>query len=69
MEIYRLRYPDQLNIQLHHAYSMAIGFFDGVHKGHQEVIDSTKKKADELGIQTAVMTFDPHPSQLFPVEM
>ncbi|MBY0222015.1 MULTISPECIES: riboflavin biosynthesis protein RibF [Sporosarcina] len=65
MEIYRLRYPDQLNIQLHHAYSMAIGFFDGVHKGHQEVIDSAKKKADELGIQTAVMTFDPHPSQLF----
>lgn len=65
MEIYRLRYPDQVEIEQQHAYSLAIGFFDGVHKGHQEVIRSAKKVADELAIKTAVMTFDPHPSQLF----
>ncbi|WP_163530640.1 bifunctional riboflavin kinase/FAD synthetase [Halobacillus ihumii] len=42
--------------------SVAVGFFDGVHKGHQEVIKTAQDKAKELGIQTAVMTFDPHPS-------
>ncbi|ARD49338.1 riboflavin biosynthesis protein RibF [Sporosarcina sp. P37] len=65
MEIFRLRYPDQVDIGKQQAYSLAIGFFDGVHKGHQEVICSAKKTGDELGLQTAVMTFDPHPSQLF----
>ncbi|WP_153731323.1 riboflavin biosynthesis protein RibF [Sporosarcina obsidiansis] len=65
MEIFRLRYPDQLSIEQGCAYSLAIGFFDGVHKGHQEVINSAKKTANELGLQTAVMTFNPHPSQLF----
>ncbi|PIC81356.1 bifunctional riboflavin kinase/FMN adenylyltransferase [Sporosarcina sp. P18a] len=65
MKIYRLRYPDSINIRQHLASSLAIGFFDGVHKGHQEVIRSAKKVADDLSIETAVMTFDPHPSQLF----
>ncbi|PIC65590.1 bifunctional riboflavin kinase/FMN adenylyltransferase [Sporosarcina sp. P13] len=65
MEIYRLRYPDQVDIGQNHAYSLAIGFFDGVHKGHQEVIRSAKKTAVDLAIKTAVMTFDPHPSRLF----
>lgn len=65
MEIFRLRYPDETNIGAHHAYSLAIGFFDGVHTGHQEVILRAKKTADRLAIDTAVMTFDPHPSQLF----
>lgn len=65
MKVFRLRYPDQLDIGPQDAYSLAIGFFDGIHKGHQEVIRNAKKHADELAIQTAVMTFDPHPSQLF----
>ncbi|MFD2925568.1 bifunctional riboflavin kinase/FAD synthetase [Halobacillus naozhouensis] len=42
--------------------SVAVGFFDGVHKGHQEVIRTAQDRARKLGIQTAVMTFDPHPS-------
>ncbi|WP_101843926.1 bifunctional riboflavin kinase/FAD synthetase [Halobacillus sp. Marseille-P3879] len=42
--------------------ALAVGFFDGVHKGHQRVILTAKSKAEELGIQSAVMTFDPHPS-------
>ena len=36
-----------------------------LHKGHQKVIREAKKKAEELGIRSAVMTFDPHPSHLF----
>ncbi|UOQ93260.1 bifunctional riboflavin kinase/FAD synthetase [Halobacillus shinanisalinarum] len=42
--------------------AVAVGFFDGVHKGHQEVIITAQNKADQLGLSNAVMTFDPHPS-------
>jgi riboflavin kinase/FMN adenylyltransferase len=41
---------------------MALGYFDGVHLGHQEVILTAKKLADEQGLSSAVMTFSPHPS-------
>ena len=41
---------------------MALGFFDGVHKGHQQVIRSAVLLAEEKGFKSAVMTFDPHPS-------
>ncbi|KXH80025.1 bifunctional riboflavin kinase/FAD synthetase [Sporosarcina sp. HYO08] len=65
MDVFRLRYPEQVTIQNGKAYSLAIGFFDGLHKGHQAVIQAAKQKAVELGIESAVMTFDPHPSHLF----
>lgn len=42
--------------------SIALGFFDGVHRGHQKVIREAIKKAKEMGAKSAVMTFDPHPS-------
>lgn len=41
--------------------SLAIGFFDGVHLGHREVIRQAVAKAKEQGLVPAVMTFDPHP--------
>ncbi|WP_226578873.1 bifunctional riboflavin kinase/FAD synthetase [Halobacillus litoralis] len=41
---------------------VAVGFFDGVHKGHQQVIHSAEQEAAALGVKSAVMTFDPHPS-------
>ncbi|MBC1229854.1 bifunctional riboflavin kinase/FAD synthetase [Listeria booriae] len=41
---------------------IALGFFDGLHRGHQEVINTAKKEAEKRGIKTAVLTFDPHPS-------
>jgi riboflavin kinase/FMN adenylyltransferase len=39
-----------------------MGYFDGVHRGHQQVILEAKNHAKEKGICSAVMTFDPHPS-------
>lgn len=65
MEIYRLQYPSKIRIDNDGPFSLAIGFFDGLHKGHQTVIKAAKTKADDLGIRSAVMTFDPHPSHLF----
>ncbi len=41
---------------------MALGFFDGIHLGHQCVIRTAKQIADERGYKSAVMTFYPHPS-------
>src|SRR4051794_27179832 len=44
-----------------HATILTIGAFDGVHRGHRHLIDSAVRRARELGCQSAVLTFDPHP--------
>ncbi|MBV7410434.1 bifunctional riboflavin kinase/FAD synthetase [Maritimibacter sp. DP1N21-5] len=45
--------------------SAAIGNFDGVHRGHQYVIDIARREAGVLGAPLGVMTFEPHPRQYF----
>jgi riboflavin kinase / FMN adenylyltransferase len=57
-------------IKLQHPHSTAdlppmvcaLGYFDGVHLGHQKVILEAKQQALKLGLKSAVMTFNPHPS-------
>src|SRR3984885_492531 len=44
---------------------VAIGNFDGVHRGHRAVIDAAMKRAKALGRPAAVMTFEPHPRAFF----
>lgn len=41
-----------------------IGFFDGVHRGHQYLIESVIGEAHHLGLQSTVITFDNHPRQV-----
>lgn len=43
---------------------LALGFFDGVHKGHQKVIKTAVEKAKKKGLKAAVMTFSPHPKEV-----
>ena len=45
--------------------AIAIGNFDGVHIGHRAVIDLAREQADRLEAPLGVMTFEPHPRQLF----
>lgn len=45
--------------------SAAIGNFDGVHRGHQYVIDIARERAVALGAPLGVMTFEPHPREYF----
>lgn len=45
--------------------SAAIGNFDGVHLGHQAVIDIARGHADQLNCPLGVVTFEPHPRQYF----
>jgi riboflavin kinase/FMN adenylyltransferase len=40
---------------------VAIGNFDGVHRGHRKVIDAALQRAAELGRKAAAVTFSPHP--------
>lgn len=41
-----------------------IGFFDGVHCGHQYLIDEVKRLAQARGLKSMVITFDQHPRQV-----
>ena len=43
---------------------VTIGVFDGVHRGHQATIGHAVKRARELGVQSVVVTFDPHPAEV-----
>ncbi|GIJ26881.1 riboflavin biosynthesis protein [Micromonospora qiuiae] len=43
---------------------VTIGVFDGVHKGHQATIGHAVTRARELGVQSVVVTFDPHPAEV-----
>ena len=45
------------------GYSVAIGNFDGMHLGHQSVIDIARKTRDKSSV--GVVTFEPHPRQYF----
>ena len=47
-----------------HDRVIALGFFDGVHLGHAALLRLTRRRADELGIPAAVLTFDTHPDTL-----
>jgi riboflavin kinase/FMN adenylyltransferase len=44
---------------------VAMGNFDGVHRGHQAVIAAARARAKSLGKPAAVLTFEPHPRDFF----
>ena len=44
---------------------VAIGNFDGVHRGHRAVIAAAQKRAQALGRKAAALTFTPHPRRFF----
>lgn len=43
---------------------LTIGVFDGVHRGHQELIATAVKEARSRGVPSVLMTFDPHPMEV-----
>lgn len=65
MEIVKLRHPYQPAEILAGDCVLVLGFFDGVHRGHQEVINTGKKIAQEKNLKLAVMTFNQHPAVVF----
>ncbi|HEX9808026.1 MAG TPA: bifunctional riboflavin kinase/FAD synthetase [Alphaproteobacteria bacterium] len=47
---------------------VAIGNFDGLHRGHRAVVARTREIAAALGAPSAALTFEPHPRRLFDPE-
>ena len=43
---------------------LALGFFDGVHLGHQALLRECRALADRAGCRAGVVTFDTHPDTL-----
>ena len=62
-----------MNISVHNHIPaepvvLVLGFFYFVHKGHQKVIETGRKIAQEKGLKLALMTFNHHPSIVFQKE-
>jgi riboflavin kinase/FMN adenylyltransferase len=47
---------------------IAIGNFDGVHRGHAHIFGQTRQIADGLGGESVVLTFEPHPAKVLAPE-
>ena len=62
MSVHYLDYP---HIHARHkSLCLAIGFFDGLHIGHQSLMKEVLEKAQEMDLRPAVMMFDPHPLEV-----
>lgn len=61
METIHLTYPETPDVV---PSVMVLGFFDGVHTGHQAVIRHAQEQAERLNVPVTVVTFDPHPMQV-----
>ena len=48
--------------------SLTIGNFDGIHKGHHQIIQNTINRAKQKGLKSAILTFCEHPIKLFKPE-
>lgn len=48
----------------HSASVVTIGNFDGVHIGHQQVLEKVQQAAQSLGLTSVAVTFTPHPSKI-----
>lgn len=67
MQVYHLHFPFQNLPKTPSA--TAIGYFDGVHLGHQTVIQKTVHIANEHELKPALMTFHPHPKEILKNEV
>jgi len=50
--------------ELERGSVLTIGAYDGVHLGHRAIIDRVRKRAADLGVGSALVTFDQHPARV-----
>jgi riboflavin kinase / FMN adenylyltransferase len=58
------RYPDDPWPPRWHKPVLALGNFDGLHRGHTKIIERICRVAAERGATSLVLTFDPHPPRV-----
>ena len=56
-------FPDDPPPRWHNPV-LALGNFDGLHRGHMKIIDRVRRRAGERGGTPAAMTFEPHPPRV-----
>lgn len=61
MQVIRVHHPLDKRIVPAGPVVLAMGFFDGVHRGHQEVIRQAKRIAEQQGLPLAVLTYSHAP--------
>lgn len=59
-----IHYPDDPRPVRWHQPVLALGNFDGMHRGHLKIIERVRRGAEERGSTAVAMTFDPHPSKI-----
>ena len=60
----RIYYPDDQVPGDWASPVLALGNFDGVHRGHMKIIDHVRRRATERQAMAAILTFDPHPPRI-----
>jgi len=61
-------YRELLTINLTSPIACGLGNFDGVHLGHQKLIKELLKQSKIRGLESAILTFEPHPTKILQPE-
>ena len=59
-----IHFPDDMRPARWVQPVLALGNFDGLHRGHRKILDRLRRVAGERGATSVVMTFDPHPPRV-----
>ncbi len=59
-----IHFPEDPRPSRWSAPVLALGNFDGVHRGHRKILERVRRVAGERGATPVVMTFDPHPPRI-----
>jgi riboflavin kinase / FMN adenylyltransferase len=59
-----IHFPDDVRPSRWGQPVLALGNFDGLHRGHRKILDRVQRGATERGATSVVMTFDPHPPRV-----
>jgi riboflavin kinase/FMN adenylyltransferase len=59
-----IHYPTDPRPARWHQPVLALGNFDGMHRGHSKIIERVRRGAEERNATAVAMTFDPHPSKI-----
>ncbi|MGN1280011.1 MAG: riboflavin kinase, partial [Limosilactobacillus sp.] len=65
MQVIKVHHPLDKKIVPAGPVVLAMGFFDGVHRGHQEVIRQAKRIAEQRGLPLAVLTYSHAPGVVY----